>query len=104
MNNLPGFTGSQLDRVDDVRQDEAKLAAMRADPAAGLLLLDGLAPVTDGSGRLAVAPLADAPAGVELALLGRLNGAPSFVALTPGVSALSRSMALFKTISALPPR
>lgn len=103
MNSLPGFTGSQLDRVDDVRQDETKLAAMRADPTAGLLMLDRLEPVTDGSGRLVFAPLADAPAGVELALLGRLNGAPSFVALTPGVSALSRSMALFEAIGALPP-
>jgi NAD+ diphosphatase len=98
----PGFTGSPLDRCDDVRHDAAKLAAMRADPAAGLLLLDRLDPVTNGTGGLAWAPLSDAPHGVDLALLGRLNGAPSFVALTPGVSALARSSALFAALATLP--
>jgi NAD+ diphosphatase len=98
----PGFTGSPLDRCDDVRHDAAKLAAMRADPAAGLLLLDKLDPVTDSTGGLAWVPLSEAPQGVELALLGRLNGAPSFVALTPGVSALTRSFALFAALAALP--
>ncbi len=99
----PGFTGSLLDRADDVRHDADKFAAMRADPAAGLLLLDALLPVTDDSGGLAFAPLSAAPAGVELALLGLLGGAPSFVALTPGVSALVRSPTLFEIIGTLPP-
>jgi NAD+ diphosphatase len=99
----PGFTGSLLDRADEVRHDEAKLAEMRAHPGAGLLLLDALLPVTGDTGGLAFAPLAEAPAGVELALLGRLGGAPSFVALTPGVSALSRSPTLFDVIGSLPP-
>jgi NAD+ diphosphatase len=101
--SVPGFTGSLLDRADDARHDAAKLAAMRAHPAAGLLLLDALAPVIDGTGGLAFAPLSDAPAGAELALLGRLGGAPSFVALTPGVSALARSPTLFEIIGTLPP-
>ena len=103
LSDLPGFTGSPLDRSDDVRHDEAKLAVLRADPAAGLLLLDKLDPVADSTGGLAWAPLTDAPRGVELALLGRLNGAPSFVALTPDVSAFVRSPSLFTVIATLPP-
>jgi NAD+ diphosphatase len=96
----PGFTGSPLDRADAARHDPARVAAMRRDPAAGLLLLDGLAPVRDGD-RLRIVPVAEAPAGAELALLGLLGGAPTFVALTPGVTALARSPGLFEAVAAL---
>jgi NAD+ diphosphatase len=98
---LPGFTGSPLDRADDARHDPAKIEAMKRHPAAGVLVLDGLDPVPR-DGALGWHPIADAPHGAELALLGRLHGAPSFVALTPGVSALSRSPALFAAITTLP--
>ena len=96
----PGFTGSTLDRLDEVRQHPDRVAALRADPAARRLLLDGLDPLLDGD-RLAFAPLA-ADAGEELALLGRLDGVPVFVALTPGVSALRRSAVLFDRLTTIP--
>ncbi len=97
----PGFTGSPLDRADDARHDPAKIEAMKRHPAAGVLVLDGLDPVPEG-GALGWRPIAEAPPGCELALLGRLGDAPSFVVLTPGVSALARSPALFAAIDTLP--
>ncbi|HET8611776.1 MAG TPA: NAD(+) diphosphatase [Sphingomonas sp.] len=98
---LPGFTGSPLDRADAARHDEALVAAMRADPAARLLSLDALDPVIAG-GALTWRPLAREDREAELALLGVIDGAPRFVALTPGVSALRRSPELFAALSALP--
>ncbi len=97
----PGFTGSPLDRADEARHDPAQVEAMKRHPAAGVLVLDGLDPLPR-NGRLDWHPVAAAPRDTELALLGRLGGAPSFVALTPGVSALARSPALFAAIASLP--
>jgi NAD+ diphosphatase len=102
MTFFPGFTGSPLDRCDDARHDPDRVAAMRADPAARLLDLTELMPATDSAGALAWAPIESANAGADLALLGRLDGAPRFVELTPGVSALRRSPELFQAITALP--
>jgi NAD+ diphosphatase len=103
MTILPGFTGSPLDRMDEARHDEALVAAMRADPEALLLLLDGLHPLGAEEGALGWAPLAETNIEAELALLGRLDGRPRFVALTPGVSAFRRSPELFAAITALSP-
>jgi NAD+ diphosphatase len=99
----PGFTGSLLDRMDEARHDMALVAAMRADPCALLLLLDGLHPRVAEGGKLVWASLAEVHVEVELALLGRIEGRPRFVALTPGVSAFGRSPELFAAITALPP-
>ena len=104
MTIVPGFTGSPLDRIDAARHDEALVAAMRADPAALLLLLDGLHPLGAEDGTLGWAPLAEVQVEVELALLGRLEGRPQFVALTPGVSGFKRTPELFAAITALPPQ
>jgi NAD+ diphosphatase len=98
----PGFTGSLLDRADAARHDAALVAAMRADPDALLLCLDNLQPSLADNGALGWTPLPCEPDEVELALLGRIEGRPRFVALTPGVSALRRSPELFAAITALP--
>ena len=103
MTIIPGFTGSPLDRIDAARHDEALVAAMRADPEALLLLLDGLHPLGAEDGTLGWAPLTEVQIEVELALLGRLEGRPRFVALTPGVSGLKRTPELFAAITALSP-
>ncbi|SCW79921.1 NAD+ diphosphatase [Sphingobium faniae] len=42
---LPGYVGSRLDRVDEIRSNPALLARTFADPAASCVLLDGLDPV-----------------------------------------------------------
>ncbi|USI72041.1 NAD(+) diphosphatase [Sphingomonas morindae] len=89
MFDAPGFTGAPLDRCDAARHDPALVAAMRADPEARLLALDGLEPLVE-DGRLGWLPVPQED-GVALALLGRSEGRPRFAALTPGVSAYKRS-------------
>ena len=63
------FSGSPLDRADNLRADPDGLAA-RMDWKARLLLLDGLMPSLGDDGRLAWGTLADAPEGAELVFLG----------------------------------
>lgn len=78
---LPGFVGGTTDRADAIRTDPARLGAAFADPAARLLLLDGLEPV-EADGDLAMVPVPpDARIG-DHALLGIVPaGHPVFVRL-----------------------
>lgn len=55
-NIVPGFVGSRLDRVDHIRTNPALLAETFADPAARLLVLEGLDPV-EVDGHLLLEPL-----------------------------------------------
>ena len=98
---MPGFTGSPLDRLDHERDDPAAMAARVADPAARLLLLDGLDPVAGEDGRLAWGTIGEAPAGAELALLGLIDAAPRFVALTPATTDRGHN-AIFRLLDRLP--
>ncbi len=77
----PGFTGNTLDRADRVRHEPHLLEAALADPAARLLVLDGLDPVLDDTGRLTWTDLAAARG--ELLFLGYEGGAPRFVSAWP---------------------
>ncbi|GAB5349978.1 NAD(+) diphosphatase [Alteriqipengyuania sp. 357] len=63
------FSGSPLDRADNLRADPDGLAA-RMDWKARLLLLDGLMPALGDDGGLAWGTLADAPEDAELVFLG----------------------------------
>jgi NAD+ diphosphatase len=76
---LPAFCGHPLDRADHLRSDPAALAELRGE---GLLLtLDRLAPLLDGTGRLAWTAAAEAPAEAELVFLGLLEGRALFGAV-----------------------
>ena len=97
----PGFTGSTLDRIDIERDDPAAYARHRADPRARLLLLDGLDPVVDRDGALAWGSPDDAPAGLDLALLGLIDGIPRFLALTPDAPDRGHN-AIFRLLDGLP--
>ena len=103
MNIKPGFTGSPLDRLDHVSEDQEALAELRSSLRARLLLLDGLDPIPAEDGGLSWGSLADAPDGAELALLGLIDGAPRFVALTGAVSGPPRAAALWRMLEHLPP-
>nr|WP_137677952.1 NAD(+) diphosphatase [Parerythrobacter lutipelagi] len=63
------FTGSRLDRADNVRADPEALAGMM-NWRAKLLVLDGLMPGLDDANGLVWGTLADAPDDAELVFLG----------------------------------
>lgn len=99
----PGFTGGTLDRADRVRHDPALLAAALADPAARLLVLDGLDPVLDDAGHLTWTGL-DAAAG-DLLFLGYEEGTPRFASAFPHGQPVpaGRSPALFAMLDRFAP-
>jgi NAD+ diphosphatase len=74
------FSGAQLDRAADERKDPAWVAAQREHPAARAVMAgDAGVHVTDGAQpRLALVPLADAPAAHEPLLLGLDAAGPVF--------------------------
>ena len=74
------FTGSRLDRADNLRADPDALAGLM-NWKARLLALDGLMPATDAAGRLAWGTLADAPQDAELVFLGLDDGKACFAAV-----------------------
>ena len=80
------FTGSRLDRADNVRADPDQLAGMM-NWRARLLKLDGLMPEMDELGQLAWGTLADAAEDAELVFLGLdaedRGGKPCFAAVPP---------------------
>ena len=63
------FSGSPLDRADNIRADRDALGALM-NWKARLLALDGLTPSQDENGRLVWGSLADAPEEAELVFLG----------------------------------
>ena len=93
--SAPGFTGGTIDRADRVRHDYALLAEAEADPRARLLVLHGLDPELDDTGRLVWTGL-DTAAGERL-FLGYDDGIPLFAAApAPGQQfPATRSPALF---------
>ena len=56
LDDPPGFVGGTLDRVDHIRSNPALLAETFADPAARVLVLDGLEPV-EVDGALVLEPI-----------------------------------------------
>ena len=80
------FSGSPLDRADNLRADPDALAGLM-NWKARLLKLDALMPEIDETGRLAWGTLADAAEDAELVFLGidRSDGAekPCFAAVPP---------------------
>ncbi len=89
------FSGSPLDRADNLRADPDAIAGMM-NWKARLLLLDGLMPSLGDDGRLAWGTLADAAEDAELVFLGldRSDGGekPCFAAV-PGQGDASPRMA-----------
>lgn len=74
------FTGSRLDRADNIRADPDALAAQMGWRAR-LLALDGLLPAIDDAGALQWGSLADAAPDAELVFLGLDDGRPCFAAV-----------------------
>ena len=89
------FTGSRLDRADNLRADPGALAGMM-NWKARLLALDGLMPGMDETGGLQWGSLVDAPQDAELVFLGLDPdgeggaGRPCFAAVPPAGDASPR--------------
>ncbi len=97
-----GFTGSQLDRVDHIRNDEVAYREMQSDWRARVLALDGLTPQIGDEGGLAWQSLAQLDDQAELILLGVADEKPHFVALTDARGDPFRTPALWRALSMLP--
>jgi NAD+ diphosphatase len=94
-----GFTGGLLDRGDAIRHDPAAFAALRRDPAARLLVLDGYEPAM-AAGELGWAGIDPALADADLVLLGLRDGIGHFAAITEQ-PARGRSFELIAALHAL---
>ena len=77
----PGFTGSTVDRSDQLRLDEARITELTANLSARLLRLAVLDPELDQDGRLAWDRLTALAADAELIFLGMDGGDPLFAPL-----------------------
>lgn len=98
------FTGSRLDRADNVRADPQALAGYM-NWKARLLALDGLMPAIGDDGRLAWGTLADTGQDAELVFLGLDDGKACFAAV-PEAGDASPRMAnpqLWSLMASLPP-
>ncbi|HEY9552760.1 NAD(+) diphosphatase [Allosphingosinicella sp.] len=85
----PGFTGSRIDRADNLRLDEARIATFLGDLKARLLRLEVLDPVLAEDGRLAWGAMTELAEGVTPLFLGLDGGRPLFaplVRLAPGAT------------------
>ncbi|TFI56507.1 NAD(+) diphosphatase [Sphingomonas parva] len=76
-----GFTGARVDRADNLRLDEARLAELAAHEGARMMQLDGLDPVVDADGRLAWTAVASEG---ERIFLGLAGDVPLFAPLVRG--------------------
>jgi len=94
-----GFTGGLLDRGDAIRHDPAAFAALRRNPAARLLVLDGYEPAM-AAGELGWTGIDPALADADLVLLGLRDGIGHFAAITEQ-PARGRSFELIAALHAL---
>ncbi|BAK67859.1 putative hydrolase [Sphingobium sp. SYK-6] len=76
------FTGSTLDRADQLRVHPERLSVAWADTRARVVRLDGLDPLPDDEGMLATVPVPPGARLADHALLGlQEDGVPLFIAL-----------------------
>ncbi len=97
--NAIGFTGGVLDRGDAIRHDPAAFAALRRDPAARLLVLDGYEPAM-AAGELGWTAIDPGIADADLVLLGLRDGTGHFARLADG-PARGRSFELIAALHGL---
>ena len=99
----PGFTGFFIDRADNLRLDEERIAELAASIGARLLRLSGLDPELTADGRLAWSSTAELADEEELIFLGIAQGGPLFAALTRVDVIAARPGNLFQLIGAMDP-
>lgn len=93
-----GFTGAGIDRADNLRLDEARMALLAAHEGARLMRLDGLDPTLDDEGRLLWTALGEE---AERIFLGLRQDVPLFAPLirtAPG----QRAWSVFGLLARMP--
>ncbi|MBA3678273.1 MAG: NAD(+) diphosphatase [Sphingosinicella sp.] len=96
----PGFTGSFLDRADQLRLDAARIAELASSLQARLLTFSGLDPLLDEAGRLRWTSTAEADS--EIIFLGFEGEVPLFAPL-PRIEIGQRAWAIFQTLGLMSP-
>ena len=102
MNLAPGFTGSRIDRADNLRLDPERIRALSASLRARLLRLSVLDPELDEEGRLGWSSLAELKEEAELIFLGLDGETPLFAPLAK-VETGQRAWSVFKLIEMMQP-
>ena len=97
---VPGFVGAGLDRADQLRLDEARLAALMVHAEARLLAFEGLDPVLDDDGALVWHP----PNGDECIFLGLDGDAPLFAPLVRSPPLGQRAWGVLRLVAGMRPR
>ena len=100
----PGLTDSRLDRADQIRIDEEKLAEVRGSLRARLLKLHDLDPEIGPDGLLAWGSMLDCPDEAELLFLGIDDDKPCFAPLIEDAPpAGQRAYAVWRHLDSMPP-
>jgi NAD+ diphosphatase len=100
LNVPPGFTGSRIDRADNLRLDRARIRELASSPGARLLRLSGLDPELDEEGRLGWSSLAELGQEAELIFLGFDGDTPLFAPLVR-VETRQPAWSVFKLIDVM---
>jgi NAD+ diphosphatase len=96
------FTGSRIDRADNIRCSP-ELLAQAVTPNARLLRLDGLDPAITSEGGLSWGSLAEAAPDAELVFLGLRDDRACFAAVPPAGSTAPANPALWQALATLDP-
>jgi NAD+ diphosphatase len=96
------FTGSRIDRADNIRCSP-ELLAQAVTPNARLLRLDGLDPSITSEGGLSWGSLADVAPDAELVFLGLRDERACFAAVPPAGSTAPANPALWQALATLDP-
>ncbi|MEO1167492.1 MAG: NAD(+) diphosphatase [Pseudomonadota bacterium] len=99
----PGLTDSRLDRADQIRIDEEKLAEVQYSLRARLLKLDDLDPEIGPDGALSWGSMADRPDNADLLFLGLDGETPCFAPLVEdGQPVGQRAYAVWRHLDMMP--
>lgn len=100
----PGLTDSRLDRTDQIRINDEKLADVRSSLRARLLKLNDLDPEIGPDGALSWGSMADRPDNADLLFLGLDGETPCFASLVEDAEPVGqRAYAVWRHLDIMPP-
>lgn len=94
----PGFTGSTIDRADNLRLDQERISALLSHAEARLLRLEALDPLLGEDDRLAWQAMSELAEGAVPLFLGFDGESPLFAPLTRMAPGTTRGWGVFELI------